>query len=134
MSLDSSLVPSELPQYLYKIIPISSPPPEPLPEVLALSPLDAKDGYIHTSTSIQTPPTADRYFSNETQLYIAKIPYEGVRDVVKWEAAGSGTFAHIYNGGRLGKAEISEVVLWTRQGEQSWKQVLEGALEGWLSH
>lgn len=132
----TSLAPSELPTYLYKIIPISSSPlPSPLPEVLPLSDLDAKDGFIHLSTSLQVVSTADRYFNSpsETSIYIAKIPYERVKEDIRWERAGRGVFAHLYNGGRLGTEEIEEVRLRVKKEGGTWSELFEeGEGKKWL--
>jgi len=43
------------PKYIYKILPLA--PPEPFPAALPLSPLDAKDGFVHLSTAEQVLPT-----------------------------------------------------------------------------
>ncbi|KAF9518483.1 hypothetical protein BS47DRAFT_303203 [Hydnum rufescens UP504] len=119
----------ETPKYLYKILPSSAPPPTPLPSALPLSPLDSTDGYIHLSTAAQTPATANRFFANETTLYILKVEYTRVAADVKWEEAGSGIFAHLYNGGKLGIHEIVDVKQWEK-GDQDWKTSLDGV--AWL--
>jgi len=113
----------EKPLYLYKILPSASPPPDPLPAALPLSPLDASDGYIHLSTAEQTPATASRFFAGESTLYILKIEYVRVEPDIKWEEASSGIFAHLYNGGKLG---IEQVVATKefQKGEGEWKTVL----------
>ena len=43
--------PDPLPKYIYKILP--SPAPEPFPDALPYSALDAKDGFVHLSTATQ---------------------------------------------------------------------------------
>ncbi|GKT91223.1 hypothetical protein Ct61P_09073 [Colletotrichum tofieldiae] len=46
--------PTEMPQYLYKIVPEA--PPSPLPAEYPLSDLDRNDGFIHLSTADQVSP------------------------------------------------------------------------------
>ncbi|KAF8294797.1 hypothetical protein DL93DRAFT_2029182, partial [Clavulina sp. PMI_390] len=119
------------PKYLYKIIPSNAAPPYPLPVALRLSALDAKDGFIHLSTSIQVPATAGRFFGLEDILYLARIEYANVKPEIRWEVAGSsgGVFAHLYNGGRLGSGEIESVKRFERgvgmggAKEETWEEV-----------
>ncbi|KAF2647884.1 hypothetical protein K491DRAFT_784453 [Lophiostoma macrostomum CBS 122681] len=86
--------PTDLPKSLYKILPTA--PPTPLPTTLPLSALDATDGYIHLSTSVQFASTAAKFFGDATELYLLRIPYDklaaGVdsdgtegKGEVKWE-------------------------------------------------
>ncbi len=121
--------PSPLPAYLYKILPEA--PPSPLPARLPLSDLDRNDGFIHLSTSTQVPGTADRFFANDTVLWLFKIKYEVLaagtdgdgtvkqegKAELKWDEAGSGCFAHFY-GGDLGNGNILEVMKVEKNG--SW--------------
>lgn len=125
--------PSPLPTYLYKILPTA--PPSPLPERLPLSDLDKNDGYIHLSTSEQVPGTADKFFGNNSELYLLKIKYEVLaagtdgdgkvkaegRAEVKWEEVGRGCFAHLY-GGDLGSGNVAEVLRIEKKG--TWVETL----------
>lgn len=140
-TLDSSLAPSPLPQHLYKIIPADAAPPSDLPEALPLSDLDKKDRYIHLSTAIQVPGTGGRFFASTNTLYIAKIRYGVVASDIRWEVAGSsgGVFAHLYNGGRLGKGEIDAVKEWKRSDGETWEDVFKNDAAGdvdepWLTY
>ncbi|KAI9736610.1 MAG: hypothetical protein M1834_000814 [Cirrosporium novae-zelandiae] len=121
--------PNPKPTYLYKILPAS--PPDPLPMALPLSPLDAKDGFIHLSTAIQVPETASRFFTTSEFLCLLKIPLKRLEDgdgEVKWEESGShGVFPHLY-GGNLGKAEVEDVMRLERKKGEAWDGVLEGKL------
>ena len=118
--------PSPLPIYLYKIL--ETTPPDPLPQALPLSPLDAKDGFIHLSTAAQTPGTAVRFFANHDTLYILRLPLKKLEDgsgEVKWEESMShGVFAHLY-GAEIGKQEVEEVMV-MRRGEEGWEKILGG--------
>jgi len=54
---------STYPTYIYKIIPSVAKPPSPLPEVLPVSDLDQRDGFVHCSTSKQLLGTLNAFFS-----------------------------------------------------------------------
>lgn len=118
--------PSPLPNYLYKILP--SPPPQPLPAVLPLSPLDSKDGFIHLSTAVQVPKTAARFFSDAARLWLLRIRLDTLEDSkgdLKWEIAGDdGCFPHLY-GAHIGIDEVEEVME-MQKGELGWEETLEG--------
>lgn len=77
---------SPFPAYLYKLIPSNAPPPDPLPEELPLSELDQQSGFIHLSTSPQVPGTLKHFFTNVEMVYIAKIPFELVKEKIRWES------------------------------------------------
>lgn len=120
--------------YIYKIVSASSPPPASLPEVLPLSTLDISSGYIHASVSSQLLGTLNNFFKAESHVYILRIPFSRVRDVVKWEDSaglppekacwdatvpgGAGLFPHLYNGMKLGSTEVDEVGVWKRDAER----------------
>ncbi|RDL35253.1 Uncharacterized protein BP5553_07184 [Venustampulla echinocandica] len=126
------------PTYIYKIVPASPPLPSPLPESLPLSDLDARDGYIHASTSAQILGTLNAYFSSVPSVIILRIPYERVKERVRWEMAVGkrpeekggcwdtegrmGGFPHIYETKsgelRLGREEVESVGTWNRGGER----------------
>ncbi|KAF2733775.1 hypothetical protein EJ04DRAFT_512920 [Polyplosphaeria fusca] len=123
--------PYPLPTYLFKILP--SAPPSPLPERLPLSDLDRNDGYIHLSTSEQTPSTLDKFFADATEIWLLRIKYEvlakGIdgdgsegKGEVKWEAAGRGVFAHLY-GGDLGKGNVDCILRVEKKG--TWAESME---------
>ncbi|KAF9469013.1 hypothetical protein BDZ94DRAFT_1245159 [Collybia nuda] len=127
------------PTYLYKIIPSSDPPPEPLPEKLPLSKLDSSSGFIHLSTAAQIPGTLKRFFMEEPLVYILKISYDPLEKDIRWEdpeakvcgeRGGEGMFPHLYNGGRLGRGEVESQAVWENNGV-GWDQALERA-ESWL--
>lgn len=127
------------PTFIYKIVPFSSPPPEPLPQSLPLSELDTASGFIHLSTSVQVPGTLKRFFAQDPRVYLLKVPYDKVEKDIKWEdpsaavcgeRGGEGMFPHLYNGGRLGSDEVESVVLWEKT-ETGWDEALERA-KGWL--
>ncbi|KAF1931707.1 uncharacterized protein M421DRAFT_417472 [Didymella exigua CBS 183.55] len=126
--------PSPLPTYLYKILP--SAPPSPLPDRLPLSDLDRKDGFIHLSTSEQTAGTADRFFSDVTELWLLKIKRSTLEDGTdghgkagadnkarfQWDETGHGAFPHFY-GGDLGKGNVQEVIRAGKKG--TWAESLK---------
>ncbi|KAG9004887.1 hypothetical protein FRB94_001984 [Tulasnella sp. JGI-2019a] len=123
------------PTFIYKIISSATPPDEPLPTALPVSPLDQRSQFIHASTSAQVLGTLNAFFADEPRIYILRIPYARVKQFVKWEDSnglskeeacwdasvegGAGLFPHIYNGLKLGKDEVDEVKIWERN-EEGW--------------
>ena len=83
---------ANLPTYLYKLIPSSQPELIPDPhsksENLPLSPKDITDKFIHLSTSKQVPVVVNKHFAKEKKIYIIRIKYETVKDIVRWEPSG----------------------------------------------
>jgi len=99
--------------YIYKLIPSSAPPPDPLPTHLPLSDLDESSGFIHLSTAAQVPGTLRRFFSSEPKVYVLRIPYDQVEKDIRWESPDAkGLFPHLYNNGRLGSGEVDSVAEW----------------------
>ncbi|KAF5364024.1 hypothetical protein D9756_000511 [Leucocoprinus leucothites] len=90
---------AQLPKYLYKLIPPSATPPDPIPEELPLSELDEKSGFIHLSTASQVPGTLKHFFADEERMYILRIPFELVKDKIRWESPDKkgATFAALRN-------------------------------------
>ncbi|KAJ7179254.1 hypothetical protein C8R46DRAFT_1073131 [Mycena filopes] len=126
------------PTYVYKLVPSSSPVPDPLPEVLPLSDLDAASGFIHLSTATQLPGTLKYFFADDDKVVVLRIPYAQHQDRIKWEdpkaevcgeRGADGFFPHLYNG-RLGQAEVESVAVWHRTSG-SWDEALNKA-SGWL--
>lgn len=128
--------PTPLPAYIYKILPPSPPPPMPLPTSLPLSPLDARDNFIHFSTSHQILGTLQRFFADVEVVYILRVPYGRVREWILWEEAGAGggskediwsfkdrrdVFAHLHgNGLKLGRDEVDDVGKWLKGPGGDW--------------
>ena len=110
-------MPESKPSFLYKIIPVSAAPPDPLPEVLPVSDLDQSSGFIHLSTAVQIPKTLNLFFGSEDRVYILRVPYERIEEDVQWEDPTAavkgkygteGIFPHLYNGLKFGK-EVDRV-------------------------
>ena len=78
-----------VPTYIYKIVP-SDLIVLPLSERLPLSPLDARDGFIHLSTAKQLPGTLCRFFASEMKLYILRIKYNNIDRDIRWENSSKG--------------------------------------------
>lgn len=85
----------QYPDYLYKILPSSATPPSPLPEVLELSALDARDGFIHLSTSYQILHTLNCFFSAEPFVFLLRVPYSRVAKYITWEDTEGKTLGDI---------------------------------------
>jgi uncharacterized protein (DUF952 family) len=125
------------PTFIYKLV--SPPFPDTLPEILPVSELDLKSGFIHLSTAIQAPRTLKHFFSQEAEVHVLRIPYEPIEKNIKWEdpkaevcgdRGGEGMFPHLYNGLRLGSNEIESVQVWKKAGD-SWDEALKNATS-WL--
>ncbi|PVH79859.1 hypothetical protein DL98DRAFT_515913 [Cadophora sp. DSE1049] len=140
----SNSTPTPLPKYIYKILPSSPPPSDPLPISLPLSAHDARDNFMHFSTSSQILGTLQNFFSSETHVYILRIPYERVAKFITWEDSKGkgpdeeggcwdvdgkrGLFPHVYanagpgegeQGLKLGRDEVESVGVWKR-GDGNW--------------
>lgn len=137
--------PSTSPKYIYKLIPASakdtllpiqsassaSPKASELPEALPVSALDKRDSFIHLSTRLQLLGTLRNFFKDEETVFVLRIPYAGVEKDVRWEDAKgktpdevggcwdsegrAGLFPHVYNGLKLGRAEVDDIGVWQRQ-------------------
>ncbi|KZT23143.1 hypothetical protein NEOLEDRAFT_1137020 [Neolentinus lepideus HHB14362 ss-1] len=129
------------PTYIYKIVPSSAPPPDPLPDTLPLSELDAKSGFIHFSTAPQVLNTLKFFFKDDSKVYLLRVVYDHVDKDIRWEdpkaencgpRGGEGMFPHLYNGPKLGKGEVESVKA-LEKSQSGWDEVVQGAqLEGWL--
>jgi uncharacterized protein (DUF952 family) len=73
------------PKYIYKILPPNTPPPSPLPSSLPVSALDARDNFIHLSTSRQIIGTLRNFFAGADHVWMLRIPYSRVEKWIKWE-------------------------------------------------
>ena len=73
------------PTYVYKLIPSTTPPPDPLPDRLPLSSLDTQSGFIHLSTASQIPGTLKHFFKDEPHVHVLRIKYASVEKYIKWE-------------------------------------------------
>ena len=140
------------PTYIYKIVPVSSGLPDPIPESLPVSELDKKDNFIHLSTAAQLPGTLVRFFADHEQVHILRIAYKNVEKDIKWEnSKGTGTwksmyvercqyptnskapggvgeegiFPHLHNGLRLGCNEIESVATWKK--DPDWASAVNKA-------
>ncbi|OTA70322.1 hypothetical protein K449DRAFT_460107 [Hypoxylon sp. EC38] len=119
------MVPSPLPQFVYKIVP--SAPPTPIPSQYPLSELDQKDGFVHLSTGTQIPITADLFFKEATTLWVIKIRFApAFHSATTWEVEGC---PHLY--GNFGADDVEDVKEFSRLDGQSWKESMKND-GGWL--
>ncbi|KAH8917229.1 hypothetical protein BT69DRAFT_1286876 [Atractiella rhizophila] len=127
-----------LPTHVYKLIPSAAAPPTPLPLSLPLSELDTRSAFIHLSTSSQVQNTLVHFFKDEKDVWILRIPFERVKEKVKWESPDlkvcgerpeEGLFPHIYNG-KLGSEEVDSVRK-VERGTKEWGDALKEHME-WL--
>jgi uncharacterized protein (DUF952 family) len=127
------------PTYVYKIVPSTAAPPDPLPDRLPISPLDEASGFIHLSSAAQVPKTLGLFFAEDERVYILRIPYARVEKDIRWEDPTAavrgeygveGIFAHLYNGMRLGREEVDLVRVMERL-PGGWDDAAERA-KAWL--
>jgi uncharacterized protein (DUF952 family) len=65
--------------------------------VLAGSPVDVRDGFIHLSTAEQAPETAAKHFAGETDLLLVAVEAEALGEALHYETSrGGGLFPHLY--------------------------------------
>ncbi|EIN12441.1 hypothetical protein PUNSTDRAFT_110931 [Punctularia strigosozonata HHB-11173 SS5] len=135
----STIADSVKPTYIYKLVPSSSPVPEPLPERLPVSDIDQSSGFVHLSTAPQVPGTLKFFFKDDPKVYVLRIKYDDVEDKIRWEdpkaevcgpRGGEGMFPHLYNGLKLGKEEVESVAVWERSAA-GWDEALTKA-QSWL--
>ncbi|TFY71408.1 hypothetical protein EVG20_g1616 [Dentipellis fragilis] len=128
------------PTYIYKLVPSSTPPPDPLPELLPVSELDEQSGFIHLSTAVQVPNTLKWFFKDHRDVFLLRIIYDNVDKDIKWEdpkaevcgpRGGEGMFPHLYNGLKLGKNEVESVLRLERTEGSGWDEALDKA-GNWL--
>ncbi|PHH75421.1 hypothetical protein CDD82_4454 [Ophiocordyceps australis] len=109
-------------KFAFKIV--SNPPPDPLPEIYPKSELDQSDGFVHLSTAIQVPLTADRFFAAYQTLWVLKLDFGKIADLVKWEDS----FPHLYND--FGAQHIVTTHKVDRAHGQTWHETMQSA--SWL--
>lgn len=145
-----------VPTYIYKIVLSSTPPPVPLPERLPVSELDETSGYLHFSTSVQIPEILELFFADAEKVYIFRVEYKNVENDVKWQKPNGGrcfdsdvmysklrswciaiggvgetnVYPHLYNGLRIGCAEIESIAEW-EQDSKGWDTAVRKA-KSWL--
>ncbi len=66
------------------------------------SPDDARDGFVHFSTSEQVEETASRHFAGEDGLMLLCVDSGSLTDFLKWEPSRNGAlFPHLYRDLRI---------------------------------
>ena len=114
------------PKYLYKILDES--PPDPLPQTLPTTSLDATDGFIHLSTAAQTAITAKLFFSTHTSLWILKLESQALDGRIDFstdpKAGIEDGCVHVHDSRiGLGSGNIVDVVNVEREADQEWTEV-----------
>jgi len=138
---------STAPTFIYKLVPHTSPVPQPLPDALPVSELDRSSGFIHLSTAPQVLNTLKWFFASDPSVTVLRIRYAPLEDakLIKWEDAkaevcgprgGEGMFPHLYNELVLGSGNVESVRVWEKgegiEGE-GWEGVVRAQEEeGWL--
>ncbi|KAN0082989.1 Protein of unknown function (DUF952) domain containing protein [Tylopilus felleus] len=127
-----------LPTYIYKLVPHTSPVPldaAALPNDLPVSEIDQSSGFIHLSTARQIPGTLAHFFKSDPRVFVLRLLYGPLDQLgqIKWETPegnvcgprpGEGLFPHLYNGLKLGRDEVESVRVLER-GEGDWQGAIE---------
>lgn len=107
--------------FYYKIF--ESAVPQPLPETLPTTALDAQDGFIHLSTAQQTPITADLFFSKFTKLWLLKLRAKDLDGEIRFQEDLPGC-PHVHDTRYgLGQRNVEAVIVVDKAGHDSWKSV-----------
>ncbi|MFT4865063.1 MAG: hypothetical protein ACI8RE_001250 [Ilumatobacter sp.] len=75
-------------------------------------------GFIHCSTAVQVEITANRYYTDLSNLVLLTIDPVAIPSEVLWEPPAPGVdelFPHVY--GPIPIAAVNMTTMWTRQGE-----------------
>lgn len=83
------------------------------------------EGFIHCSTPQQIVRTANRFFQNQKELVLLCIEPEQVQAEIKYEAADSDLFPHIY--GALNIDAVTQVLAF-EPGENGKFEILNGTI------
>ncbi|KIJ63954.1 hypothetical protein HYDPIDRAFT_112442 [Hydnomerulius pinastri MD-312] len=131
------------PNYIYKLVSYKTPPPSTvaseLPEALPISEIDKSSGFVHLSTARQVPNTLKFFFGGDPLVYILRIKYDDVEKDIKWEdpkaevcgpRGGEGMFPHLYNGFKLGKDEVDDILV-VERGDGEWEAAIQ-EVQGWM--
>jgi uncharacterized protein (DUF952 family) len=89
---------------------------------LAWSDADRRDGYFHLSTERQVLATAQRHFTEGSELYALEIDGVALAERVKFEASLSGgdeLFPHFY--GTVDAASVLGARLLRRDASGAWR-------------
>ncbi|KAJ3732923.1 hypothetical protein DFJ43DRAFT_1070273 [Lentinula guzmanii] len=136
------------PNYVYKLVPSSSPVSLDISEIpanLPVSSLDQESGFIHLSTSLQIANTLKWFFAQDNSVFVLRLPYDKLEEekLIRWEdpkaeacgpRGGEGMFPHLYNGLKLGRDEVDLVKVLT-QIDGTWDKSIENAInDGWLEY
>eukprot|EP01114_Cavostelium_apophysatum_P024482 TRINITY_DN9594_c0_g1_i1.p1 TRINITY_DN9594_c0_g1~~TRINITY_DN9594_c0_g1_i1.p1 ORF type:complete len:457 (+),score=89.91 TRINITY_DN9594_c0_g1_i1:112-1371(+) len=113
-------------QNVYKILN-GVPAPS---DVVDMTDLDRKDGYMHLSTKDQLVSTIAKYYADQQQITVYKVDFSAIAKNVKWEQAARGVFPHLY--GELKSTFVSDAKTFERPPDKRWESVLSDAIK-WIS-
>jgi hypothetical protein len=142
-AIDTGDVEPPFPRYVYKIL--SEEPPEPLPYMLPLTPLDKQDGFIHLSAGWRLAETTSLYFGSYTTIWLLRVDTEVARGEKAWFKWGDPGCVHMYGPSddddetrwaRMGGGVVVEVRRIARDDDEEWPRALKRAMEmedDWLS-
>ncbi len=92
-------MPSDSPQFIYKIATAASLAGARHSGRYEGMPIDAGDGYMHFSTAAQLAETLRLHFKGQSDLVILAIRTADLGDALVWEPSRGGQlFPHLYHG------------------------------------
>lgn len=93
--------------------------------------IDIKDGYIHFSSADHVKSTADKYFSHEKHVIVAKIDTAQLPKDVVWEPArGDILFPHLYDIMPLCAVTDFEIMERDEMGQLRWPTWISDISDG----
>jgi uncharacterized protein (DUF952 family) len=100
---------SEHVRKIYKICPASAWREAERQGVYRGSADDARDGFIHFSTSSQVAETAKKHFFGQTGLFLIEIDADALGEALRWERSRNDElFPHLY--GELDLGAVTNVL------------------------
>jgi uncharacterized protein (DUF952 family) len=82
---------------IYKICPASAWHEAERQGVYRGSADDARDGYIHFSTSVQVAETARKFFNGQSGLFLVEVDVDALGSALRWERSRNDElFPHLY--------------------------------------
>ena len=80
-----------------------------------------EEGFIHCSSKEQLLESAQRYFGEETELVVLRIPEKRVATFLKWESSFQGqAFPHLYGKLQFHQIETTDMLYRNQSGDWLW--------------
>lgn len=116
------------PDKIYKITPISKFDINNKSNCLELSDLDIKSGFIHASKGPQVLKILNRFFANETEVYLLELDQDKLKENsfdirIEQNKKGGDYFPHIYSENKNFPLEVVEKIFKVeKEASQEWEE------------